>query len=182
MNASAIRLAPWFSGSSVVTTIAWTAAWLTNSCPASSRIAADIATRDHDDDLPRPAAEQLGEPVGDHDADRHADRDLADPAEPLPVRRPEAEEGRHRCEERRLVAEHLRGDHPCHPGRDGALGDHPRLRLQSAESGGHRQPAALDRLVAQRGQVDWQLHPHIFVNASPHRHSSPTCSTSRTAT
>ena len=57
--------------------------------------------RDDDGDLPAAAAEQVGEQVGDADADRAADADLGDPAEPLAVRRAEAEHRRDRREERR---------------------------------------------------------------------------------
>ena len=73
----------------------------------------------------RSRAEHQHEQVGDEDPDRDAEGDLGDPAQPLAVRRAQAEHGRDRREERRVVAEHVRGDQPGDAGRDRGLGDVP---------------------------------------------------------
>ena len=126
----------------MLTTIDCTAAWVTNSCPPSSRNAADIASATISVICHRPTPTPAHEQVGDEDPDRHADRDLDDPAQPLAVGRAEATTAAIGAKNGRRVAEHVGGDEPRDTGGDRALPDLPRLRPQPRHPGPHRGSAA----------------------------------------
>jgi hypothetical protein len=122
--------------------------------------------RHNDGDLDSAAAGDAPEHVRDADPDGASDADLGDPAQPLPVRRPEAQ---HRCdrgEERRGVVEQLGRDRPRGAGGDRALADHPGLVAQSSQASGERQSAALPGGVTQRRQV------HVGILAAAPRSES----------
>ena len=97
-------------------------------CETSSNTGAEQHGEAHrgegdDGDLPRPDTEGAREPGTDEDADTHSDRDLDDPPVPLTERHAEADDGRHRREERLRMSEHCGGQEPRSAGRDGALQD-----------------------------------------------------------
>ena len=123
------------SGSRVLTTIDCTAAWVTNSWPPSSRIAAVIASADDQRELPPARADQPA-PAG-----RRPKTPTATPTVTSATRRsrwpydvPRRHHGRDRREERGLVAQQVGGEPPGDAGRDRALGDLPALRRATASS------------------------------------------------
>ena len=83
------------------------------------------AHREDDDDrhLPRAVAEPEDDDVADEHADGDAHRHLDDPAQPLPVGEPEAEDGGDGGEERDRVTEHVGGDEPGDEDGDADLED-----------------------------------------------------------
>ena len=105
-------------GTSVLTTIACTAAWLTNSTPCPSSSAVVIARLTISAICQPPDPEPVGQQVADEDADRDPDGHLGDPAQPLAVGGAEADHRGDRGEERRRVVEDVGGDDPRDPGRD----------------------------------------------------------------
>ena len=78
--------------------------------------------------------------------------DLDDPAQPLPVRRTEAQDGGDRSEERQVVPEHVVRDEPGEPGRDRALRDHPQLVAPTIDAAAQRQAAARPHPI-ERGRL-----------------------------
>ena len=92
--------------------------------------------------------ERLDDQVADEDPDGDAHGDLADPAQPLPVRRAQAHHCRDGCEERAPVVEDVGRDRPRHPSRDRALADLPRLGTQPST------PLTQRCAAARHGELD----------------------------
>ena len=139
-------------GTSVLTTMACTAAWLTNSTPWPSSSAVDIARRDDQRDLPAARSQPVGQQVADEHPDRDTDRHLGDPPQPLAVAGAEADHGGDRREERRRVAEHVGRERSTRPRRRRRTGRSatPCARRR-ADALAQRGPAAGDRASSRCG-------------------------------
>ena len=101
ITASIQRVNAWLGpAASPAMTIDCTAAWVTNSWPLPSSSAEDIASATIRPICHRPEPSHDHQQVGEEDADRDADGDLDDPAQPLAVGGAERDDGGDRGEER----------------------------------------------------------------------------------
>ena len=114
--------------------------------------------RDHDDQLPPARADPVRQHVGEEHPDGDAERHLGHPAQPLAVGRAEADHGRDRREERRLVPEQVGRDQPGDARGDRALRDVEALGPHPGDPRTHGDPAAGDRPVEERAVVPSAIH------------------------
>ena len=121
------------SGSSVVTTIDCTAAWMTNTCPLSSRIAVVIASPTIRVICQAPVPMTRTRRSAPNTPSATPTVTSRDPPQPLAVRRAERDHGRHRREERGRVTDDLLGEPPGDACCDRALGDRPPLGTPAVE-------------------------------------------------
>ena len=163
-----------------MTKIDCTPACMIISCPAPSRVASDIASSDHHGDLPDPGAEQQHEQIADRDPDGDADRDLEAAPQPVPEGDPQAQQGRHRREERRLGGRARPGRATRRGRGDRALSDHepavappikpdaaPTARLRSRGALAEVESAQLDPVQHRPARPDAVVHPPMIANPRP---------------